>query len=258
MVESYGIIPDWTSIGLDPALLPDHIGWKLTLPSGRGFAGDPHDYYAAWRRGIPLPVLADGEPVVRRKPHWAGTHVWAHGKHAKVVPEVPYSFWLLAAEGTPVNDRVGNQVWHYHVLRRVPAHWYLGPLGPTVAALLERLRTASKEDIRAMETMYERAWPTDTYDPAWPDGLKLAADLGMESLTRLVRITDETFASRPQAHGFRVPSYSDASKTAVFAAAGVTLSRVDPDLSARLLRPMNLALGDVFTWPVPTWALDIS
>ncbi|MFI1381812.1 hypothetical protein [Embleya sp. NPDC020886] len=69
MTDPYEITPDWAAIGLRPATLPDHIGWQLTRPSGRGVGDDPHDYYAAWRRGTLLPVLADGEPAVRRKPY---------------------------------------------------------------------------------------------------------------------------------------------------------------------------------------------
>ncbi|MYV97827.1 hypothetical protein [Streptomyces sp. SID3343] len=258
MTEPYGITPDWASIGLDPATLPDHVGWKLTRPSGRGFSDDPHDYYAAWRRGTLLPVLADEEPVARRKPYWAGNHVWAHDKPAKVAPEVPYSFWLFSAEGTPANDRAGNHVWNYRVLRHVPAHWYLGPLGRTVAALLERLRTASRDDVAAMETMYERAWPANGFDPAWSEGRRLATDLGMDSYTRLIRIADATFVSRARTFGIRTPEGNDACKTAGFAAAGLALTPVDPDLATRLLRPMKLALGNISTWPVPGWASDVS
>ncbi|MFI1381813.1 hypothetical protein [Embleya sp. NPDC020886] len=184
--------------------------------------------------------------------------MWAHDKRAKVVPEVPFSFWLLSAEGALANDRAGNHVWHYRVLRRVPAHWYLGPLGRTFAALLERLRSASKEDITAMETMYERTWPADGFDPAWSEGRQLATDLGIEAYTRLIRIADTTFVSRARTLGVRAPERSDACKTAGFAAAGLTLTLADPGLATRLLRPMKLALGNVSTWPVPAWANDVS
>ncbi|MFI1577603.1 hypothetical protein [Embleya sp. NPDC020630] len=258
MTESYGITPDWASLGLNPAALPEHLGWKVTLPSGRGFSDDPYDYYAAWLRGTPVPVLANGKPEVRRKPYCAGKHVWAHGKYAKDVPEIPYSFWLVSAEGTPTTDRPGNHIWHYRVLRRVPAHWYLGPTGETIAALLERLRTASRDDIAAMDRMYERAWPTNGYDPAWSEGLQLAADLGMTSYNRLIRIADSTFISRARTLGIRTPGERDAYKTAGFAAAGLALNRAAPELASRLLRPMKLALGDVTTWPVPAWANDVS
>jgi hypothetical protein len=70
----------------------------------------------------------------------------------------------------------------------------------------------------------------------------------------MAKHTEATLDRATRSHGKRVRGSSDKQKTVCFAAAAFTIKNLSPSLAHRLLGPLRLPLGDVHTYPVPSWA----
>ncbi|MFF2306132.1 hypothetical protein ACFVVP_26995 [Streptomyces sp. NPDC058128] len=133
----------------------------------------------------------------------------------------------------------------------VPAWWALGPQGRTAAALLTQLEKLTWDEVLTLRRSYNKAWPTDREDPAWYEAQDLATTANRAQLKNaLIKHTEAALARAARTHGKRVRDFSDEQKTVCFAAAALAIE----DLSPGLLGPLRLALGDVYAYPVPTWA----
>ncbi|MFE9498778.1 hypothetical protein [Streptomyces collinus] len=97
--------------------------------------------------------------------------------------------------------------------------------------------------------------PADREDPAWYEAQDLATATDRAQLRNaLIEHAEAALARAARVHGKRVRDFSDEQKTVCFAAAALAIEDLSPGLAHRLLGPLRLALGDVYTYPVPSWA----
>lgn len=68
------------------------------------------------------------------------------------------------------------------------------------------------------------------------------------------KTTRTALARAARSHGKRMQDFSDEQKAVCFAAAALAIEDLSSSLAYRLLGPLRLALGDVHTYPVPSWA----
>ncbi|MEU4038856.1 hypothetical protein [Streptomyces collinus] len=100
-----------------------------------------------------------------------------------------------------------------------------------------------------------QAWPADREDPAWYEAQDLAATADPAQLKNaLIKHAEAALARAARAHGKGVRDFADEQKTVCFAAAALGIEGLSPSLVHRLLGPLPLVLGDVHTYPVPSWA----
>lgn len=243
-------------MGVCAADLPGNWGWKLTRPSGRGLGEDAVDYAAALRDGLTVPVEeSPGVLLRRRKQPWFRAAPYATGSaYLPFVTEFPFGLWVVTLVPAGEEARAGRN-WHQKIWRRVPAWWALGPQGRAAAALISRLERATWQEILALRHCYDKAWPPDVEDPAWYEARDLAASSGRATLrSALIAHADNALARAARSHGKTIEDFSDEAKSAAFAACALAVEDISPGLARRLLGPLRLALGDVHTWPVPSWA----
>lgn len=111
------------------------------------------------------------------------------------------------------------------------------------------------DEVLALRCSYNKSWPTDREDPAWYEAQDLATTADRATLKNaLIRHTETTLDRTALSHGKRVRDYSDEQKTVGFAAANLAIEDLSPSLAHRLLGPLRLALSDVHTYPIPSWA----
>ncbi|MCF3136903.1 hypothetical protein [Streptomyces olivochromogenes] len=167
-----------------------------------------------------------------------------------LITEIPYGLWIVNFVPNDDEDRSGR-TWSQRIWSRVPAWWALGPQGRTAAALLARLDKLTWDEVLILRRSYNKAWPTDREDPAWYEAQDLATTANRAQLKNvLIKHTEAILDRAARTHGKRVRDFSDEQKTVCFAAAALAIE----DLSPSLLGPLRLALGDVHTYPVPSWA----
>ncbi|RSM79423.1 hypothetical protein DMH25_47270 [Streptomyces sp. WAC 01325] len=241
---------------MDPNHLPADWGWKVTRPSGRGFEDDPVDYAACLRDGRSIPLEeTPGVPLRRRKQPWHRAAPHASGAdYLPFTSEVPFGLWIITLAPNDDEERSGR-TWGQRIWFRVPAWWALGPQGRTAAALLARLQNLTWDEVLTLRRSYNRAWPADSEDPAWYDAQDLATTTHRATLKNaLIKHTETTLTRAARSHGKRIRDFSDEQKAVCFAAAALAIEDLSPHLTHRLLGPLRLALGDVHTYPVPSWA----
>ena len=246
----------WGKLPHSASDLPEGWGWKVTRPSGRGFDGDDVDYAAALRDGRVIPLeQRPGTPLRQR------THPWhkaapfcSGGPYLPPVPALPFGLWIVTIVPGDADER-GNRTWHQKIHRKVPAWWALGPHGRTAAAVVHRLGQATWQDVLALRRSYDKAWPVDATDPAWYEAQDLARKEDRAVLKdALIRHTETALSQTARAHGKKIRDFSNEQKSACFSAVALAISDIDPGLAHRLLGPIRIALGDVYGYPVPTWA----
>ncbi|MEU9979241.1 hypothetical protein [Streptomyces sp. NPDC051014] len=247
---------DWTAAGTHPDRLPADWGWKVTRPSGRGFADDSVDYAAALRdcRDI-LIEEAPGVPLRRRKQPWHRAAPYGSGSsYLPFITEIPFGLWVFSRTPNDDEERSGR-TWNQRIRLRVPAWWALGPQGRTATALLDRIEKLTWTEVLSLRRSYDRAWPADHDDPAWYEAHDLTAATGRSQLRNLLIKHAETALTRAaRSHGKRVRDFSDEQKSVCFAAVALAVEDLNPNLAHSLLGPLHLALGDIHTYPVPPWA----
>ncbi|MDF9808986.1 hypothetical protein M2436_007533 [Streptomyces sp. HB372] len=246
---------DWTVPRVDPMRLPAGWGWKVTRPSGRGFDDDPADYAASLRNRSSIPIEeAPGVLLRRRKQPWHRAAAHASGSnYLPFTTEVPFGLWIFTL--VPYDEERSGRTWGQRIWFRVPAWWALGPQGRTMAALLTRLEKLTWDEVLTLRRSYNQAWPTDRDDPAWYEAQDLARATDRATLKNaLIKHAEAALSRTARIHGKRVGNFSDEQKTVCFAATALAIEDLSPSLAHRLLGPLRLALGDVHTYPVPTWA----
>ncbi|GAA0700329.1 hypothetical protein GCM10009548_86570 [Streptomyces malaysiensis subsp. malaysiensis] len=246
---------DWTAAGVDPNRLPADWGWKVTRPSGHGFEDDLADYAAALRdRRSILLEESPGVALRHRKQPWHRAAPYASGAtYLPFANDIPFGLWVFSL--TPGGEERSGQTWGQTIWFRVPAWWALGPKGRTAAALLARLEKLTREEVLTLRRSYNKAWPADHEDPAWYEAQDLAANTDRAPLKNaLIKHTETALDRAAHTHGKRVTDFSNEQKSVCFAAAALAIEDLSPNLAHRLLGPLRLALGDIHTYPVPTWA----
>ncbi|MFF4845750.1 hypothetical protein [Streptomyces collinus] len=112
-----------------------------------------------------------------------------------------------------------------------------------------------RDEVLALRRSYDQAWPADREDPAWYEAQDLATATDRARLRNaLIEHAEAALARAARVHGKRVRDFSDEQKTVCFAAAALAIEDLSPGLAHRLLGPLRLALGDVYTCTVPSWA----
>jgi hypothetical protein len=178
-------------------------------------------------------------PLRRRKQPW---HLAA-----------PFGLWIFSLAPNDDEERSGR-TWSQKIWFRVPAWWMLGPQGRTAAALLARLEKLTWDEVLTLRRSYNKAWPTDREDPAWCEAQDLARTADRATLKNaLIKHTEAALGRAACIHSKRVQNFSDEQKAACFAATALAIEDLSPNLAHRLLGPLHLALGDVHTYPVPSW-----
>ena len=151
------------------------VYYKATRPDGADFYTGTVNYAAALASGEPLPELSgDGEFP---GPGWY---------HLATVPTecVGMSWPCRLFEVEPVGD-VFMTLRHPHkigarsvrVLREVEAHRVFGPQGEQVAALIDRCRSLTGDELGRLDAAWVAAWDAArdaTWDFAW-DAARVAA-----------------------------------------------------------------------------------
>ncbi|MFI5681919.1 hypothetical protein [Streptomyces cellulosae] len=97
--------------------------------------------------------------------------------------------------------------------------------------------------------------PARPHRVAWYEAQDLARTADLATLKNaLIKHTEAALDRAARIYGKRVRDFSDEQKTVCFAAAALAIEDLSPSLAHRLLGPLRLALGDVYTYPVPSWA----
>lgn len=168
--------------------------------------------------------------------------------------DIPFGLWIISLTPGDDEERSGR-TWGQTIWFRVPEWWALGPQGRTAAALLARLEKLTWEEVLALRRSYNKAWPTDREDPAWYEARDLAATTNRAQLKNLlIKHTEAALDRAARTHGKRVRDFSDEQKSVCFAAVALAVEDLSPSLAHRLFGPLRYALGDVHTYPVPSWA----
>lgn len=247
---------DWTVARVDQNRLLADWGWKVTRPSGRGFDDDPVDYAASLRdhRRI-LIEETPSVPLRRRKQPWHRAAPHASGaNYLPFTTEIPFGLWIFTLVPNDDQDRSGR-TWSQRIWLRAPAWWALGPQGLTAAALLTRLEKLTWDEVLTLRRSYNKAWPADREDPAWYEAQDLARTADRATLKNaLIKHMQAALDRAARIHGKRVRDFSDEQKAVCFAATALAIEDLSPGLAHRLLGPLRLALGDVHTCLVPSWA----
>ncbi|WP_405407150.1 hypothetical protein [Streptomyces decoyicus] len=228
----------------------------MTRPSGLGFGDDLVDYAAALRDRRSIVVEeSPGVALRRRKQPWHRAAPYASGAtYLPFTTAIPFGLWIISLTPGDDEERSGR-TWGQTIWFRVPAWWALGPQGRTAAALLARLEKLTWEEVLALRRSYNKAWPTDREDPAWYEARDLAATTNRAQLKNLlIKRTEAALDRAARTHGKRVRDFSDEQKSVCFAAVALAVEDLSPSLAHRLFGPLRYALGDVHTYPVPSWA----
>ncbi|WP_327411378.1 hypothetical protein OG458_42560 (plasmid) [Streptomyces sp. NBC_01281] len=250
---------DWTAAGVRTDHLPNEWGWKITRPSGRGFADDTVDYASAFRNHRDIPIEeAPGTLLRRRKQPWHRAAPHASGSsYLPFVTDIPFALWVFSLTPNDDEERSGR-TWSQRMLLKAPAWWALGPQGQTAAALLERTARLTWDEILILRRAYDKAWPADHNDPAWYEAQEVAATSDRTPLRNaLIKHTETALARTAQKHGKRFRDFSEEQKSLCFAASALAIEDLSPSLAHRLLEPLRLALGDVHTYTVPSWSVTL-